>query len=146
MSLFVKKSDLDTVEAKNKELTENQDKLTKELSEIKENSAKELSTIQEQLTAANNEKTTLVSQMEESSKTISELQAENKRLTDENFRLITENEELSKLPGSKPASLKSNTENGNQGNISDLEKVNEFCKKNSDDLNACMAVVKELNL
>lgn len=97
------------------------------------------SALQEQLTAITGERDSALTE-------VSTLKQTNADLTAQLETLKAENETLRNLPGAESATTTSDTESSNGEPLSDLDKLNEFCKTNANDVNACVAAINKFKL
>lgn len=140
--MFVRQSEHDKVVAQNTELIQQNTDLQQQVEGITtENASRqsEVDTITADRDRLAAENVQLISQVEESAGRITELEAEVTRLT-------TENAELATLPGAESARVVSETEASHAGNMSDLDRLNQFCKENAGDINACIAAVEKAKI
>lgn len=98
-----------------------------------------------QITALTSEKEAISAQVVALTAEKDSLAAQVESLTSKVTTLTSENETLRVLPGAKPATTVSTTENPSGGSMTDLEKLNEFCKANSADVNACTNAINLYN-
>ena len=133
--MFVNEAKHNKVVDERDQLTQRNQELETQLQAANENSA----TLQSQVDTVTAERDELTSQLEEST-------ARNTELNDQVQSLTEENATLRSLPGAQTAAEISKTENSHGKNVSDLDRVNEFCSKNGNDINACMQAVDELGI
>jgi len=135
--MFVAQAKYDELLSRATRLTEDNAALQGQINTLTEQVG-QITSLQEQVSALTTERDTANAAGETASQQIAEL-------TDQVNDLIKENEDLKKLPGAESATTRSQTEQANGEAINDLDKLNEFCKNNSGNVNACVAAVEKYN-
>lgn len=132
--MFVNQSKYDELLSQFNSLKEQNTTLETQMETLAAQAAK-TSEIQEQLNTAAGERDAALTE-------VNTLKQSNTDLTAQVEALTTENETLRALPGAKPATAVTETETS-LDSLSDLDKLNEFCKNNANDTNACLAAINK---
>lgn len=140
--MFVKTAEHNRVVEENSQLTQRIEEL-QQLVSTSEESAATLQSQVETLTAERDQLTqqveTLTTQVNESQASVTDLQSQVDTLT-------AENAQLRDLPGAESTRELSETEASHGANMSELDRINEFCKENAGDINACLQAVEKLEI